>query len=306
MFQNHSQINTKPVIVVGMGRSGTSYTSSLLHRCGINMGEKMLKANYWNKEGFFEDIRFFDFHIKWLLKFNLDPGFGAPQKELLNNEELIQDARELISSINPKDQWGFKDPRATGFIPLWKKIFPNCLFIFVYRSPIEVADSLIRKAVPLFLESPINIIKIWNQYNTIALEELKECNFICRHIDQIKSDPFSLVSEIASKGYTVDPTGLENIFVKESFSEHLDPYPEFSKILIQSYPHISDTYEQLLELSNYKTPFKELTTDEFLLTNWLNGRNLENYTKMNSENLTALKQANDKIELLTKKVAVDL
>ena len=43
--------------------------------------------------------------------------------------------------------WGWKDPRNTFTIDLWKEIFPDARILHIYRNPIDVAESLRKREV---------------------------------------------------------------------------------------------------------------------------------------------------------------
>ena len=49
-------MESKVVIILGMGRSGTSFTANWLNKCGLYIGESFLAPNYNNVTGFYEDI----------------------------------------------------------------------------------------------------------------------------------------------------------------------------------------------------------------------------------------------------------
>lgn len=60
----------KCLIIVGMHRSGTSFTASVLKKAGLNIGDKLLAAAEGNEFGHFENIDFYDFHIRVLSQQN--------------------------------------------------------------------------------------------------------------------------------------------------------------------------------------------------------------------------------------------
>ena len=45
-----------------------------------------------------------------------------------------------LSDIDTR--WGWKDPRNTFTLPIWKSIFPDSKIIHIYRNPVDVANSL--------------------------------------------------------------------------------------------------------------------------------------------------------------------
>ena len=49
------------LIITGIHRSGTSLTAAFLQKIGLDLGNNLLKGNYWNPKGYFEDIDFVEF-----------------------------------------------------------------------------------------------------------------------------------------------------------------------------------------------------------------------------------------------------
>ena len=43
------------VVILGMHRSGTSLTAGILHLLGVNMGDRLLPADKFNAQGYFEN-----------------------------------------------------------------------------------------------------------------------------------------------------------------------------------------------------------------------------------------------------------
>jgi len=45
--------------------------------------------------------------------------------------------------------WGWKDPRNTFTIDMWKEIFPDAKILHIYRNPIDVAESLRKREMEI-------------------------------------------------------------------------------------------------------------------------------------------------------------
>ena len=61
--------------------------------------------------------------------------------------------------------WGWKDPRTSLFLDFWTSIESNITFVFLYRDPILVMDSLFRRGDKRFVISPWLTAKLWIRYN---------------------------------------------------------------------------------------------------------------------------------------------
>ncbi len=50
------------LIIIGMHRSGTSLTASLLQSAGLHIGRNLMGPSEGNVKGHFENLDFFEFH----------------------------------------------------------------------------------------------------------------------------------------------------------------------------------------------------------------------------------------------------
>ena len=185
-----------PIIIIGMHRSGTTLISKILQDFGVFMGfykEKNEESKYFLK---FND---------WILKQTYST-WDSPENFLMldNNSQYFfeqicrQSIRSPISNIryfgwnkflkgysfkNPPKYWGWKDPRNTFTIDLWKQVFPDARIIHIYRNPVDIAVSLRKreseKKAQLISSNP-SMIKILSNKGRIAnvsfrLTDYEEC-----------------------------------------------------------------------------------------------------------------------------------
>lgn len=147
-----------PVIILGMHRSGTSMISRFLEEMGMFMGAR---KDVNNEAIFFLDLN------NWMLR-EANASWDRPDNFQFINSTYKREVFRLIEkhfrsfirrSIylgyrkalrcgNIKDidiPWGWKDPRNTITINIWKEVFPMAKLIHVYRNPLDVAESLRRR-----------------------------------------------------------------------------------------------------------------------------------------------------------------
>jgi GT2 family glycosyltransferase/glycosyltransferase involved in cell wall biosynthesis/Tfp pilus assembly protein PilF len=148
------------VVVLGMHRSGTSLLTSLLTELGVDLGEKLMPANTDNEAGFWEQIEIYRTQDRllhqlrkswqgqaWMNPFPLDWGqLGAVDRQRFK-AELSAIVREEMSKA--KGIWGFKDPRTSRLLPLWKEVFAELgvepSYILAIRHPADVAASIVKR-----------------------------------------------------------------------------------------------------------------------------------------------------------------
>jgi hypothetical protein len=180
------------LVVAGMHRSGTSVLASLLHRSGCPMGEQMLPADAQNRPGYFEDLEFLDLNRRMLaaaVPVN-EPGHpdwgwtegversGVDTRVL---DGFVDEADALVAARHSQARkdtaagrraaecWGWKDPRTTVLLDFWDARIPDAQYLFIYRPPWDVADSMQRIEAAEFLRHPGFAYRIWHYYNRAAL-----------------------------------------------------------------------------------------------------------------------------------------
>jgi len=142
-----------PVIILGMHRSGTTMLTRLLEDAGLFVGVK--------KDGNYEAKLFLKIN-RWLFG-----QAGASWDNPYNMRFLSADTAALLDEVvrlnlaGPEAirylgwrkylryrgferldfPWGWKDPRNTYTLPVWRKLFPAARVLHIYRNPVDVAFS---------------------------------------------------------------------------------------------------------------------------------------------------------------------
>jgi hypothetical protein len=155
------------------------------------MGSRLMPAGRDNPLGFFENLDFVEFHERWLRLNGCDrAGWLAPQSLDLP-EEAYADAMELLHRNDVAEVWGWKDPRTTLFADFWSEIVPNARFIFLYREPAEVVDSLLRRRDQPVVADPELAVRSWVAHNSriLRLTRAHRSRCILANISVITRDP---------------------------------------------------------------------------------------------------------------------
>lgn len=172
----------QPLIVTGMHRSGTSLLASLIQAVGIHMGDRLVEADPHNRPGYFEDREFLEFQ-RWVLQACCPQDeegwhdWGWTVSERLDRDRFIEfsdRAQPLIDRrLALNTPWGWKDPRTSLMLDFWHRRLSDAKFVFVYRNPWDVADSITRLNAPIFNEHPDWALRIWAYYNRHILDFYK-------------------------------------------------------------------------------------------------------------------------------------
>ncbi len=158
------------VCLTGMHRSGTSLMGNFFHQGGISMGSELVGAAPGNRFGHFEDIDFVDFHQRLLQKNGCH--MYAPKTQLTIGEEDRAAAAAMLRQRSATcENWGWKDPRSCLFLDLWHGTSPDIRYVFLYRDPMGVIDSLLRRATDRRLRLiPWLAAGAWLRYNQDLLK----------------------------------------------------------------------------------------------------------------------------------------
>ena len=136
------------IIVLGMHRSGTSMVARLLNMMGAyfapdDVAMQPTAANpkgYWERE----DIRVLNDDIFSSLGVSWD-NIGDFDSSLLTDEvcqKFAPRVQKIIFSLDAHRPWMIKDPRLCLLLPVWHPLLEVPVCIYVYRHPIQVAQSL--------------------------------------------------------------------------------------------------------------------------------------------------------------------
>ncbi len=171
---NRDETPQAPVIILGMHRSGTSYLASVIGALGVHIGDKLLLAGPDNPRGYFEDEEFVAFQAKVLTRALPPQCSPSPLGNILvrgiNSIALTETERaEAMRLVEPRRAsafWGWKDPRTCLLLNFWLEQFPEATLVGVYRHPLDVYCSLVKRQQLQVLPDETLLIDTWTAYNS--------------------------------------------------------------------------------------------------------------------------------------------
>lgn len=142
----------RPLLVLGMHRSGTSSFVGLAARLGAELGSDLLEADPWNPRGYGEHRGVVEIHDRFLAAQGLR--WDAPRRPGHFEGAAADEARAALRALLAREfasapLFAIKDPRLCRLLPLWKPLLaelaapPAC--VLVLRHPLEIAASLERR-----------------------------------------------------------------------------------------------------------------------------------------------------------------
>ena len=198
---------TPPLVVTGMHRSGTSLVASIAQAVGVDIGQELHPADAANRKGYFEDVDFLTLDRTALAACcdRNEPGWpdwGWTASESIDRRALPQfrdQAATLVEARGKLPSWGWKDPRTVVLLDFWCELVPEARYIFVYRPPWEVADSLFRLQHPAFSSVPDFPFRVWSFYNRQLLDfaQRHPDRSVVLRLDNVLADPDAAAARIA-------------------------------------------------------------------------------------------------------------
>jgi hypothetical protein len=172
-----SLVDHRPVILVGMHRSGTTLLARLLAQMGVDMGADDANSTC-------ESAALRELNIATLRRARASWFAPSGVRRLLDDpsariREIDRLRRALERHTFPTSPWGWKDPRTTLTLPLWTAVFPQARVVAVVRNGVDVADSLTRRERDYY-RSPW-----WNRLRMLAHAVYPW------HWDEFKAAPFA-------------------------------------------------------------------------------------------------------------------
>lgn len=185
--------------------------ASFIQNLGIELGNKLLEADTYNPKGYFEDVDFVEFQRAVLQACcpAQEAGWqdwGWTESETIDRAKL-KDYREIAQVLLATRQqeephlWGWKDPRTTLLLDFWNEMLPQARYLFVYRYPWDVVDSIVRLQSVAFHKRPHYALKIWEFYNRHLLEFYESHRDRCLlvSINSVLENPNLLIEQLTTK-----------------------------------------------------------------------------------------------------------
>lgn len=146
-----------PVIIVGMHRSGTTMVTKMLDHLGLFVGDKKEINHealfFWHINNWIFDIAHSRADLPHNFKYLnpaarqvLETDLAWFSQSFRRHSFLGWDKFFKYKDIRNLDiPWGWKDPKNSFTIDLWKTVFPDAKVLHIYRNPIDSISSFIER-----------------------------------------------------------------------------------------------------------------------------------------------------------------
>ena len=139
------------LLVIGVGRSGTSAFVGIIRELGFNVPQPEVIADDTNPRGFGEPRWVVDFHTRLLKQRSVTtidsrPSAWESTATAATDEDVVAELRSWLEvQLVGADRIVVKDPRISWFLPLWRRcaedLGVDTEFVTMLRPPTEVLAS---------------------------------------------------------------------------------------------------------------------------------------------------------------------
>ncbi|MEM8673460.1 MAG: glycosyltransferase [Cyanobacteria bacterium P01_G01_bin.67] len=239
-----TDLNQTVIIMTGMHRSGTSLTASLLQSAGMNIGDRLMGEDTGNAKGHFEDLDFVEFHQNVLQSQGISVAGWTEQNQIQVQPQYLALANNLITARQEQQIWGWKDPRTTLFLDFWSQLLPQAKYVFVYRSPWTVVDSLFRRGDVIFRTNPNFAVQQWCNYNQAILDFYQSHQEHCLLLEIGSVIQDSVVINLVQEKFGLELRSPKALYEPALFTADGNNYYR-QALLSKFFPQAIDLYHQL-------------------------------------------------------------
>ena len=260
-------IDHRPIVILGMQRSGTSAVAGSLARLGVYWGsdDDLFPKDANNSEGYFEQRSLTKFCHKCLAFYQMQASSVQPlpaKWKVYPQGALLE--RELGALIRNsfKDQaiWGFKQPLACLLAPIFQSVIDDLglkpQYVVCVRNPLEIQASEaawaygsgVRQMAPLGTRA----VGAWLNYTLGALRAVQHSPNTVVPFTKFVDDPDSYLRRIVSNRDGWSPTKGQWMdamaSIKQGLKHKVAPTDEFD--------HLPQLVKRLFEWCNGVTQIR--------------------------------------------------
>ncbi len=154
-----------------------------------------------NERGHFENMDFVEFHMRELRLSGYDDSGWTTLHTLTLSDEATSEAHDLIETNARSSAWGWKDPRTTLFLDFWSGVVSEANYLYVYREPSEVIDSLYRRGDESIRLTPELAARAYITHNDMMLDHARRhrAQGIIANVSAVARDPKYFLAMLAEK-----------------------------------------------------------------------------------------------------------
>lgn len=214
---------TRGLLVVGVGRSGTSIATRLAGSLGLRLPRSpdLLPGNASNPDGHWESASLAELNDRLLARIDstwwTPPAVVSPEL-VATLAPLCTDAIRAFEDVfGTSDGWLWKDPRLTVTLPFWSDLIDAGRVLYPHRQPQAVAKSIAARDGLSYLQG----LAIWERHTRLSLTACSNRSVAISSFELLASDPERWTRNLAEFARQVDlpvhaPRGNYLTFVRRA------------------------------------------------------------------------------------------
>ncbi|MDM8559330.1 glycosyltransferase [Candidatus Parabeggiatoa sp. HSG14] len=186
------------IIVLGMHRSGTSVVARLLNMMGTYFAPENIAMPHAqdNPKGHWERKDIYELNHRTMSTLGMSwdniSDFESAMLTDETRETFTPDAQKIIFNLETNRPWMAKDPRFCLLLPLWSPLLEVPVCVYVYRNPIQIAQSLKKRDNFPFMLS----IALWEKYTLHGLANSVDMPRILVSHEDLMTNPVRAVKNL--------------------------------------------------------------------------------------------------------------
>jgi hypothetical protein len=247
-----------------MHRSGTSLAASAFGRAGLALGKRLNGPGFGNPRGHFEDADVWRLHEEMLAAAGLTAFSAGDDFVPPLGNGFVARARSLVAARAGQRAWGWKDPRTCLFLDLWQPLVPRAGWLVLYRHPVDVVLSLLRRGTePELWMEPRLAFASWVVHNRRLLDFVKRHRERCfvAQVPALAADLEGVVARVAVRfALPLEPANAAAPLAVEELAPSLSARerPAWERVV----PDALDLYRDLDEIADLPGPPEEARDDD--------------------------------------------
>jgi hypothetical protein len=194
--------DSRPIVVLGMHRSGTSVVTEIIRALGSHAGESaaLTPPDIFNPGGYWEHKPAveLDNEILDALSANWTDRIVHADPARLTAEQrgtYVTRAKEATQSLRGHGSFVIKDPRMSLLFPLWREALGDPVCVIVWREPVAVAQSLLtRDGQPL-----LSGLAAWEHHCRTILRDTEGLPRLLVSYEALVADPVAVTRELCAR-----------------------------------------------------------------------------------------------------------
>lgn len=244
------------VLVLGMGRSGTSMLTGLLSLCGARLPDNLLAPDAHNEKGYFESLDVLtmnEFFLNCLGLDFFDTSFRLQEGELADDGSVALTKRigKFLRGYEDCPLLVVKDPKIVPLLRYWLPTAADAGWavkvVVPVRHPREVSASFVRVREERVDHNVSDAL--WIKYNLLAERDTREYPRVFVTYDRLLADWRGQLTRVATALDLELDLGPERDEAVSSFLDRKLRHCAADHDLVSANPWVAEIHRQLTELS---------------------------------------------------------